>query len=171
MPIGVLPDAAGTGGGGDLLAYGSWSYVAGNIAISTNATTTVVSYDTADVTPLNMQLVGGTRITALLAGMYEFGCSPQVHIATAVGSDVTFWPRTGAGNVPNSASTVQLGNNTRFALPFVTYFIRLAVGEYVEFCFHGVGDSPELYRGLAQVGPPSIPLEPAIIVTAKRIGS
>lgn len=82
---------------------------------------------------------------------------------------VTFWPRTAAGNVPNSASRVEVGNNHRFSLPFVSYLIQLAAGAYVEFCLHGVGDSPEIYGQAAQAGPPAIPANPSIIVTVKRI--
>lgn len=177
MTYGVFPAPAGPPGppgpaGVDLLAYGSWSRST-TLAISTGIAATVADYDTATIAPVNMHLAAGTQITADVSGIYEFQVSPQANIPGGVGSVVTFWPRTGPvgpNNVPNSASTVELGNNHRFSLPFVSYVIPLFAGEWVEFLFHGVGDSPRLFAAPASAGPPSIPAEPAIIVTAKRIG-
>lgn len=161
-----------TGPAGGLSAYGSWSSTVEQ-AISTGATATVATFDTEDVTPpVGVSLVDGTKFTVGSAGLYELTCSPQLHVGGGTGSVVTFWPRTGpAGptNVPNSASSAELGNNNRFSLPFVSYLIALGAGDYVEFLFHGVGDSPVLYRDLAQAGPPEIPAEPSIIVTVKKI--
>lgn len=159
------------GPAGGLSAFGSWSQ-ANTVSISTNNSPTVATFSTADVTPVGVSLVANSQITVQATGLYEFTCSPQLHINSGNSSDITFWPRTGpAGpnNVPNSASTQQLGNTSRFALPFVNYFIQLNAGDYVEFCFHGVGDSPEMYGAPAQAGPPAIPAEPALIVTVKRI--
>lgn len=174
MSYGVFPNPGPQGPPGPpgpaagLVAYGSWSH-SQTVAISTGIAPTVATYDTVDVPPVGMALVAGARITVPSAGVYEFTCSPQVHVSGGTGSVVTFWPRTGAGNVPNSASRVEVGNNHRFGLPFVTYLLTLAAGDYVEFCLHGVGDSPEIYAAPAQAGPPAIPANPSIIVTAKRL--
>lgn len=167
-PPGPVGPPGPPGPAGGLAAYGSWSHSV-TIPISTNAAPTIADYDTANIAPVGLSLVAGTRITVASAGIYEFSCSPQVNVPGGAGSIVTFWPRTGAGNVPDSASTVEVGNNSRYALPFVTYLVQLSAGAYVEFCFHGVGDSPRLLAEPATAGPPSIPASPAIIVTAKRL--
>lgn len=172
-PIGPVPSF--------LPAYGAWSNST-TIPINAlpNVNVTVITYDTQNIAPVGVSLtggLGGSRISVAVAGVYEFTISPQVSINIGKNSEVTFWPRKGSGmgaptNVPNSASTADVGNNTRFVLPFVAYTLSLAAGDYVEFVAHGSADNP-YFLGVAAQNPPAdpvaIPAEPAVIVTVKRI--
>lgn len=133
---------------------------------------TLATFNTTD-DAYGIQLLGAlptSKIQVPQDGIYEFAVSPELHVPGGNSADVTFWPRINGVNVPNSSSTAQLGNNSRFALPFVSYVLRMTAGQYVEFLFWGTGSASTLQASPASAGPPSIPAQPAIIVVCKRLG-
>lgn len=150
--------------------YGSFSSTAIQpINIAPNGPTTV-TFDTVDDAN-GIQLVGAlpsTQIQVTQDGIYEFNVSPELNVPTG-NSDITFWPAVDGTPVPNSSSTIQVGNNNRFSLPFVAYILRLNAGQHVEFLFWGTSGTPQLFANAAPAAPGS-PATPSIIVIAKRLG-
>jgi len=150
--------------------YGSFSSTSSQpINIAPNGPT-IATFDTVD-SANGVQLVGAlpsTQVQVTQDGIYEFSVSPELH-APAGNSDITFWPAVNGVPVPNSSSTNQLGNNHRFSLPFVSYILQLAAGQYVEFLFWGDAGTPQLFANATPAAPGS-PATPSIIVIAKRLG-
>jgi len=164
------------GAGASVAVYGQFSdtsdqpFVPGNIL--------VVKYDTTDaangVSVVNDTVtLRPTRITVAQAGVYAFTLSPQI-LHTGGGTEIiTFWMRqNGLGNVPNSASSFEMGNNNNRVLPFIEVILSMAAGQYVEWVFTastGTNVSLEQYPGV--VGPPAIPANPSVIAGVKRLGA
>jgi len=114
-----------------------------------------------------------TRITVAQAGVYAFTLSPQI-LHTGGGTEIiTFWMRQGGvGNVPNSASSFEMGNNNNRVLPFIEVILTMSAGQYVEWVFTASsGTNVTLEQYPAVVGPPAIPAIPSVIAGVKRIGS
>jgi len=163
------------GAGASVAVYGQFSdtsdqpFVPGDIL--------VVKYDTTDaangVSVVNDPVtLRPTRITVAQAGVYAFTLSPQI-LHTGGGTEIiTFWMRqNGLGNVPNSASSFEMGNNNNRVLPFIEVILSMAAGQYVEWVFTastGTNVSLEQYPGV--VGPPVIPANPSVIAGVKRLG-
>ncbi len=138
----------------------------------------VVKYDTVEAAngvsvandPLTLR---PTRITVSQAGVYAFTLSPQI-LHTGGGTEIiTFWMRqSGVGNVPNSASSFEMGNNNNRVLPFIEVILSMSAGQYVEWAFTAsTGTNVSLEHFGAVVGPPAIPAIPSVIAGVKRLGS
>jgi hypothetical protein len=114
-----------------------------------------------------------TRLTVAQAGVYAFTLSPQI-LHTGGGTEIiTFWMRqNGVGNVPNSASSFEMGNNNNRTLPFIEVILTMSAGHYVEWVFtSSTGTNVTLEQFPAVVGPPAIPAIPSVIAGVKRLGS
>ena len=138
----------------------------------------VVKYDTVEaangVSVVNDPVSGRpTRLTVSQAGVYAFTLSPQI-LHTGGGTEIiSFWMRkNGAGNVPRSTSSFEMGNNNNRVLPFIEVILSMSAGQYVEWVFTastGTNVTLEQYPGV--VGPPAIPANPSVIAGVKRLGS
>jgi hypothetical protein len=72
-------------------------------------------------------------------------------------------------NVPNSASSIEMGNNNNRTLPYVAVFLTLAAGQYVEWIVHTTGSNTSVEHFPAVVGPPAIPAIPSAIAGVLRV--
>lgn len=113
-----------------------------------------------------------TRLTVASAGVYSFCVSPQV-LHTGGGTEtMMFWARVNGTNLPNSASSLEMGNNNNRTLPFVELVLTLTAGQYVEWVFYASnGTTLSLEQFPAVAGPPAIPAIPSVIATVKLLGS
>jgi hypothetical protein len=85
------------------------------------------------------------------------------------GSTIIFWPRLNGTNIPNSASSIEMGNNNNRTLPYVMTFVTLTAGQYVEWVVEASGANTSIEHYPAVVGPPAIPAIPSVIATVTRI--
>ena len=123
------------------------------------------------ITVANDALGNPTRITVPANGIYSFGISPQL-LHTGGGTVIiTFWARVDGTNVPNSSSSLEMGNNNNRTLPFLQLDLQMNAGQYLEWVFLSTGTNTSLEHFPAVVGPPAVPAIPSVIVTAKRISS
>jgi hypothetical protein len=112
-----------------------------------------------------------TRLTVAQAGVYAFTLSPQI-LHTGGGTvTLIFWMRQNGVNVPNSASSFEMGNNNNRTLPYIEIILSMGAGQYVEWAFTSSGTNASLEHFGAVVGPPAVPAIPSVIAGVKRLGA
>lgn len=156
----------GTVGGAGVVGYGQFSDTTDQpIAIAP----TLVQFNTTDFSA-GVSVVGLTRLTVAAAGTYRFDISAQIFHSGGGGETIVFWPRANGANIPNSASSIEMGNNNNRTLPYVATFVTLGAGQYVEWVFtSSTGTNVALEAYPAVVGPPAVPAIPSVIATVTRI--
>jgi hypothetical protein len=113
-----------------------------------------------------------TRLTVAQAGVYAFTLSPQILHTGGGGEIITFWLRKGGVNVPNTGSSLEMGNNNNRTLPYIEIILSMGAGQYVEWAFTATtGTNVSLEHFGAVVGPPAVPAIPSVIAGVKRLGS
>lgn len=120
-------------------------------------------------------IVAGTRLTVSESGVYALNLSPQMTHGGGGTETITFWLRIDGANVPNSASSFEMGNNNNRTLPFFEQTLPLNAGQYVEWVFKAtVGTDLKLKHFPAEVSPPAafaIPAIPSVVANVKRLGA
>jgi hypothetical protein len=112
-----------------------------------------------------------TRLTVASAGVYAFTISPQIVHGGGGTVTIIFWPRIDGVDVPNSASSLEMGNNNNRTIPFFEFITPMTAGQYMEWVFYSSGNNTSLEHFDAVVGPPAIPAIPSVIAGVKLIGS
>jgi hypothetical protein len=160
-------------GGGGATDYGSFSDTTDQPLVA--GTPVAVKYNTVDlssgITLANNTLGQPTRITVSSAGIYSFSISPQLQHTGGGAVTIIFWPRVNEVNVPNSASSFEMGNNNNRSLPFLDFLYSMNAGQYLEWIFTSSGTNTALEHFPAVVGPPAIPEIPSVIVNVKRVST
>ncbi len=167
---GYLPTYAAAG----VAVYGQFSdttdqpVTAGGIAIAKYNTT-----DAANGVSVVNDPVSGfpTRLTVGSSGVYAFTVSPQIQHTGGGTVTIIFWPRIDGVDVPNSASSLEMGNNNNRTIPYFEFISPMTAGQYMEWVFYASGNNTSLEHFNAVVGPPAIPAIPSIIAGVKLIGS
>ena len=128
----------------------------------------VVTFNTTDAA-VGVALVAGSQLTVTNAGTYRFDISFQM-LHTGGGTvNITFWPSINGVNVPNSASSIEMGNNNNRTLPYVAVVLTLGAGQYVEWNILSTGPNTSVEHFAAVVGPPAVPAIPSVIAGVLRI--
>lgn len=112
-----------------------------------------------------------TRITVSQDGVYAFTLSPQLFHSGGGTEIITFWMQKDGVNVPNSTSSLEMGNNNNRNLPYIEIILPMLAGQYVEWLFtasSGTNITLEAYP--ASIGPVSIPANPSVIAGVRRLG-
>lgn len=156
----------GTVGGSGVVGYGQFSNTTDQNLVA--ATPTLVQFNTTDFSA-GVTVNALTQLTVAAAGTYRCDVSLQMLNTGGGGSTVTFWPRVNGTNVPNSASSIEMGNNNNRTLPYVMTFLTLAAGQYVEWVVYATGANTSVESFPAVVGPPAIPAIPSVIATITRV--
>lgn len=160
-------------GGGGATDYGAFSDTTDQPLVA--GSPIAVKHNTTDlsngITVTNNTLGQPTRLTVSSAGIYSFSISPQ--LAHSGGGTVTiiFWPRVNEVDVPNSASSFEMGNNNNRTLPFMEFLYSMTAGQYLEWIFTSSGTNTSLENFPAVVGPPAIPAIPSVISIVKRVST
>lgn len=160
-------------GGGGATDYGGFSDTTDQPLVA--GLPIAVKYDTVDlssgITLANNALGNPTRITVSSAGIYSFSISPQLQHTGGGSVTIIFWPRVDEVNVPNSASSFEMGNNNNRSLPFLDFLYSMNAGQYLEWIFTSSGTNTSLENFPAVVGPTPIPAIPSVIVNVKRVST
>jgi hypothetical protein len=141
---------------------------AGGIAIAKYNTTDAANGVSVVNDPITLR---PTRLTVGSTGVYAFTVSPQVQHTGGGTVTIIFWPRIDGVDVPNSASSFEMGNNNNRTIPFFEFISPMTAGQYMEWVFYASGNNTSLEHFNAVVGPPAIPAIPSIIAGVKLIGS
>jgi hypothetical protein len=151
--------------------YGSFSDNTDQPLIA--GTPRTVNFNTTElsngVTVANDGLGNPTRLTVSTNGIYSFSISPQLLHTGGGGVIITFWGAIDGTNIPDSASSLEMGNNNNRTLPFIELLTPMNAGQYFEWYFQSTGTNTSLEHYAAVVGPPAIPAIPSAIANVKRI--
>ena len=163
-----LPAAAG--GGAALSAIGQFSNTTDQVlAINTP---TLVRFNTTDfannVTVFDPG-TGPTQLTVGLGGTYRFDISLQMLNTGGGSATITFWPTVNGVAVPNSASSIEMGNNNNRTLPYVAVVLQMSLGQYVEWVVLSSGANTSIEHFPAAAGPPAVPAIPSAIAGVFRL--
>lgn len=163
-------------GAGALVAvYGSFSDNSDQAFVAGSAS--VVQFNTTEeangVFVTNDPVSGRpTRLTVAQAGKYAFTISPQILHTGGGGEIITFWMRRSGVDVPNTGSSLEMGNNNNRTLPYIEILLSMVDGQYVEWVFTAsTGTNVSLEHYPAVVGPPAVPAIPSVIAGVKRLGN
>lgn len=167
---GYALDGSG-GGGGPLGAIAQFSDSTDQPLAA--ATPAVVRFNTTDYASGGIAVVdpgtGPTQLTVGTTGVYRFDVSFQFLNAGGGGSTITFWARVNGVNVPNSASSIEMGNNNNRTLPYVALLLPMIGGQYLEWVVLATGAGTSLEHFNAVVGPPAVPAIPSVIAGVYRL--
>ena len=157
----------GTGG---VAAYGQFSDnldhpLAANTPYVVRLNTTDIAAGVSIVDPGT----GPTRITPAVAGVYRFDVSLQMFNSGGGGATITFWGRINGTNIPNSASSIEMGNNNNRTLPFVSLVTQITAGQYFEWVVMTTNNTTSVEHYAAVVGPPAVPAIPSTIAVVTRL--
>lgn len=135
----------------------------------------VAKFNTTDVAngvSITSNGSGFTRLTVASAGVYSFGLSPQLYHTGGGTETITFWGRINGIDIPNSASSFEMGNNNNRTLPYIELITPMLAGQWFEWAFTASsGTSVTLEASPLVVGPPAIPAIPSVIATVKLLGA
>lgn len=132
-------------------------------------TNTIVTYN--QVAGANgVSVVAGSQITVAQAGVYEFGISLQMLHTGGTPITVIFWLLKNGTRVPDSASSLEMGNNNNRTIPFVPIILSMNAGDQVEWAVRSSGNNTSVEHFNEDV-PNAIPAIPSVIASVKRLGS
>lgn len=157
-------------GGGGAMGYGQFSDTTDQVLVA--ATPKVVQFNTTDAA-VGVSVVdpgtGPTQLTVAASGTYRFDISLQMLNTGGGGATITFWARVNGTNVPNSASSIEMGNNNNRTLPYVALITPMNAGDYVEWVVLSTGVNTSIEHFAAVVGPPAVPAIPSVIAGVLRL--
>jgi hypothetical protein len=120
------------------------------------ATGQAVIFDTT-VASNNFSVVGGTQITAAVAGTYTIVATYQVAKTDTGTDDINVWFKKNGTNVPNSAFNLTLVGNNAAQLATTPWIITLAAGDQIEAWWYSA-DANAIMLGEPAAAPyPAIP--------------
>lgn len=151
-------------------AYAQFSDTTDQVLVA--ATPKVVKFNTTDAA-VGVSVVdpgtGPTQLTVAASGTYRFDISLQMLNTGGGGATITFWARINGTNVPNSASSIEMGNNNNRTLPYVALITPMNAGEYLEWVVLSTGANTSIEHFAAVVGPPAVPAIPSVIAGVLRL--
>jgi hypothetical protein len=146
-------------------SYGSFSSTQTQTVPATTETPLV--YDTADLTPVGMTCsLPSADITITNAGTYKVLASAQCDKTSGGGAgDLEMWVSINGTAVPNSATRLQINQNTE-SLMTVEWFLDVLAGQTVSVSLYS---STTGLQALAVPASAPVPAIPSIITTVLRI--
>lgn len=125
---------------------------------------------TSQVSGNNFSLVGGSRITAAVSGIYNLQFSIQLFANPGGGGDVEIWLAKNGVAVPSSNTRFSIKNTNEAEFAALNYVENLVTGQYLELIWSTADSDNYLYATGAPtaLGGPAIP---AVIVTIVPVGA
>jgi hypothetical protein len=71
--------------------------------------------------------------------------------------------------VPDSASSIEMGNNNNRTLPYVPLLLAMTAGQHLEWVILSTGANTIVEQFPAVPGPPAIPAIPSVIAGVYRL--
>jgi len=169
-PTGPKGDVGATGTGGALGYYGAY-HDTSTVTATSAAVAYVMNIGSTDLQN-GINIVGGTKITATNAGIYNLQFSAQFTNPNAAIADISIWIRINGVNVADGAGTngipAKHGANNGLQIVSWNYVISLNAGDYVELVWHSDITGVQLITIPATIGP-AVPESPSVIVTIAQI--
>ena len=138
------------------------------------ASPTVITLNTTDLSS-GVTLVAGSRVTAAVAGVYNFQWSGQFQNLDNAPQDATVWIRINGVDVVGSAGIVGIGARKSVGVPTHViagwnYFVTLTAGQYIELVWVPSIVTTTIQAYPIQIGPPATPSTASLVVTMNQIG-
>lgn len=138
------------------------------------ASPTVITLNTTDYSS-GVSLASGSRVTAAVAGTYNFQWSGQFQNLDQFPQDVSVWIRINGADVTGSAGRIGVAGRKSAGVPTHiiagwNYFVQLTAGQYVELVWVPTSALVTIQAYSAQVGPPAIPSTASLVVTMNQVG-
>ena len=138
------------------------------------ATPTVMTINTTDYSN-GVTLVGGTRFTVDVGGVYNFQWSGQFQNLDNSPQDVTVWIRVNGVDVVGSAGLIGITQRKSVGIPSHViagwnYFVALTAGQYIELVWVPTIATVTIQAYPIQIGPPATPSTSSIVATLNQIG-
>ena len=127
------------------------------------ATGQAAIFDTT-VASNNFSVVGGTQITAAVAGTYTIVATYQVAKTDTGTDDINVWFKKNGTNVPNSAFNLTLVGNNAAQLATTPWIITLAAGDQIEAWWWSADANAILLGEPAAAPYPAIPAVNLVIM-------
>jgi hypothetical protein len=127
------------------------------------ATGQAAVFDTT-VASNNFSLVGGTQVTAAIAGTYSIIAAYQVQKTDAGTDDINVWFKKNGVNIPNSAFNLTLVGGSAAQLATTPWIVTLAVGDYIEAWWWSLDVNSQLLAEPAAAPYPAIPAVNLVIM-------
>ena len=137
-------------------------------------TPTLMTLNTTDYTS-GVTLVSSTRVTAAVAGTYNFQWSGQFQNLDQFPQDISVWIRISGTDVPGSAGRIGIaGRKSAGVATHIiagwNYFVQLTAGQYIELVWVPTNILVTIQAYPLLVGPPAIPSTASIIATMNQVG-
>lgn len=118
-------------------------------------------------------MVGGSRVTVPMTGVYNFQFSAQLVNSSAADVNVSIWVRlNGGANIPSSCGDISVpkkdGAINGYAMAAWNYMESLAAGDYIEFVW-STPSAGVLIEAIAARTTPTRPAAPSIILTVEQV--
>lgn len=135
-------------------------------------TATVMLFNSTSLVD-GVTMVGGSRVTVPMAGVYNFQFSAQLVNTSAADIPVSIWIRlNGLTNIANSCGDVTVpkkdGAINGYNMAAWNYMESLAAGDYLEFMWSTPSTSAYI-EALAARTAPTRPAAPSIILTVDQV--
>lgn len=169
-PTGPRGAVGATGTGGALGYYGAY-HDTSTVTATSAAVAYVMNIGSTDLQN-GINIVGGTKITATNAGIYNLQFSAQFTNPNSAIADISIWIRINGVNVADGAGTngipAKHGANNGLQIVSWNYVLSLNAGDYVELVWHSDATGVQLITIPATIGP-AVPESPSVIVTIAQI--
>ena len=137
------------------------------------AVPTVMTLNTTDLAS-GVTLASGSRVTAAVAGVYNFQWSGQFQNLDNAPQDATVWIRINGVDVIGSAGLIGLGQrkavgNPTHVIAGWNYFVTLTAGQYIELVWVPTIATVTIQAYPLTIGPPATPSTSSLVVTMSQI--
>jgi hypothetical protein len=132
-------------------------------------TTTLATYNTTDVTPTGVALLGATPTSQIQVSVAATKLRIQSSLISSSGANNTtfrFWLKKNGANLANTTSTVIIRDNGDQTLEVCEWFVTCAINDIFEVAFqadHATGQIIAVAAG--GTAPDDYPATPSIITT------
>ena len=138
------------------------------------AAPTTMLLNTTDLSS-GVTLVSGSRVTAAVAGVYNFQWSGQFQNLDNAPQDATVWIRINGADVTGSAGLIGMSSRKSVGVPTHViagwnYFVTLTAGQYVELVWVPTIATVTIQAYPLSIGPPATPSTASLVVTMNQIG-
>jgi hypothetical protein len=135
---------------------------------NTLLTAKAMTLNSTDIASSYISVVGGTKITVSVAGVYNLMFSAQIGKSNTGTDYCTIWFRKNGTDIPNSATDFSLIGAGALEVAAWNYMVSLAVNDYLEIMWSTEDVNITIIAQGTRTGPVR-PAVPSLIVTINRV--